>query len=232
MTMNRRFLSGSILALLILLAFAACKTKQVISDPVRNEPDFIELPQRQDLRSLTVPILEQIIKESNGNTEAALSKMQLYLSEGITLERRNSQLSLNLDKDGGVNFLTVSTPETINLNSALMGVGRSINPSGAKITLHVLFQKDDENKLLSFSNIGDHRDQFFYLDYSLVSSGFGSQKGEIPYGSGDPFSLSFNGDRTPHLLISVSEEFVPSPTVRNETGLSVQEYQNMRNPIR
>ena len=213
--MKRRFFPILIFAVSILAAFAACKT---CPDPGAHEksgvrdfiPDTLK-PIEENWVPLTITLLRQILNNNNNDWDGTLKQMQFRISDEINLERIFTDTEIKLlEGTAYKDIYELKIPIPVHRNQYGMGQGVRSVGSGwqERFFLSVGFDKRDVSLQLQFSSIGDHRDELIYLDYTPNENKNVMGKGTLYYGPDDDrhlYTVKYDGNRTPYLLIDLRE---------------------------
>lgn len=162
-------------------------------------------------RELTyIPLTPALLHRLGSSVERMnlnLPRLQLVVSGGITME--TSAMVIHGLEYSGVNarIRNEHIRRVITLNDTTMGEVLNTRFNANELIIYAGFE-EDESIYLSFINTGDDPHSFFYLQYIIPEEpiqGFQpNRRGLIMYG-GELFTLSYPGNRSPHLLLVLSE---------------------------
>lgn len=216
----KRILVFSLMLILALTMFSSCASRRGAETPevyeeeeaveeevVQQEP---ETPQQQEpARELTFLPLTPALLQRLGNSIEMLSlnvpRLQVVLSGGVVMET-STFLEHPLELSGiDARIRNEHIRQVITINASTMGEAMNVQLNADEVVFSVGFD-DDESLFLNFVNTGKTPDGLFYLryisidDYEDESNG----RGFIMYGD-ELFSLSYDGENSPHLLLVLSE---------------------------
>ena len=221
--MKKRFFVGLIFTLLILFAYAGCATKCPDNGGNGLPPPPPPPPPEGNWVPLTITVLRQVLNNNNNDWDGTLRAMHFRISVGITLDRIFTESEMNL-LGGAIHSRIVTQEKPLILDSNSIGEGLGGHPGNSqKFFLSVGFDNRDQRIPLQFSNVGDHRDEFFYLDYAEDKSVIG--KGTIDYGLDDDrhqYIVKYDGNRTPYLLVDLRERIFNRREVTNISRTTVE----------
>jgi hypothetical protein len=192
-----------------------------IWEPVQIEESPPVIFQPDTMMPLTPSIIYRLADSYNYNRlPDNVGKYQFALRGTITLENEYTRLNDRVLDSGRVKFEDVHIRENITIDDQTEGQGTSIDIFGSEIVISVCFESDDLYRL-NFSAPAGDPDGYFYLKYSPVRNiPYGDEKGTIEYG-GDPYRIKFAGEKSPHLLITLSRQDVFMLNSRTVPGRKV-----------
>lgn len=208
-----------ILVLTVFMIFG-CRSEQVVTPAPLLETVFVQTPP-DTLMPLTVGILQRLF-ETNDQLNSEIQKYQLILFGRIYLERNYTQSSNRLE-NGRVTFEDLHVRENITINDQTEGQAMSFEIINDEIILSVCFEAEDRysNCQLHFSTMAWDPDGYFYLNYSANGrQPTGDERGVLQYG-GPEYKLKFNGERSPYLLIKLTQRDTDRINSRTASGRRV-----------
>ena len=228
--MKKRFFVGLIFTLLILITFAGCATKCPDNWgsglPLPPPP-----PDEENWVPLTITVLRQVLNNNNNDLDGTLRAMHFRISHKIELERQYTDLELR--QLGGAVYRDITDHRNpISFAQDQYGVGLAGRSVGSgwqeRFFLSVGFNKEDQRLQLQFSNIGDHRDELIYLDYTPIENKSVMGKGTLYYGPDDDrhlYTVKYDGNSTPYLKIDLRESRSERVDPRPVPGLRFEDLQ-------
>ncbi|MCL2833049.1 MAG: hypothetical protein FWD78_07760 [Treponema sp.] len=222
--MRKRYFSGIILLTLI-VTFFSCTTPAPAPAPAPAPPPapiIVQTPP-DTLMPLTVGILQRLF-ESNEQMANEIKNYQMILFGRILLERNYTQ-STNRLESGKVTFEDVHVRDEITVPDQVEGQTMEMQIVNNEIILSVCFEREDRyaNCQLQFSSMAGDPEGYFYLKYSpngkAVSAG--DARGIVSYG-GPEYSIKFTGDKSPYLLIKLTQKDTDRVNSRTASGRKIQ----------
>jgi len=171
---------------------------------------------------LTVNILQRLF-DSLDQTAADIHKYQMILFGRIFLERNYTQSSNRLES-GRVTFEDLHIREEITIMDQTEGQVLGYEIVNDEIILSVCFEQEDRyiDCQLVFSSMAWDVDGYFYLKYNTnARSSLADEKGILQYG-GPEYKLKFTGERSPYLLIKLTQRDTDRLNARTASGRRVQ----------
>jgi len=147
------------------------------------------------------PLTAAIIDRLNRPVE----DFQLFLFGRISLERNFTVSTGMVDERGSVSFLNEHVRERIIVNDQTPGLSIRSQLRGEELIVQVSFEDDVDS--LEFTCRNSNPDGFFELKYepSDRSLQSGNKKGTLVFKNIN-YDVNYAGNRTPHLLIRLSQE--------------------------
>ena len=190
--------------------------------PPKPETIIVQTPP-ETLVPLTVGIMQRLF-ETNEQLINEIDRYQLILYGRIFLERNYTQQTNRLPQPGdrGIAiFENFNNRDEITIPDQTEGQAMSIEIVDNEIVLSVGFEKEPNCQLV-FSALARDTGGYFYLKYnpSVRAANTGDERGVVQYG-GPEYKLKFTGDRSPYLLIKLSQRDTDKINARTASGRKV-----------
>ena len=225
--MKYKYLFGLSFLMLAITVIFGCAAAPAASapppPPPRTETVFVQSPP-ETLMPLTLGILQRLF-DSNEQLSNNINKYQLLVFGRIFLERNYTQSSNRLEAGGKVTFEDLHIREEITIQDQTEGQAMEFEIIDNEIILSVCFEHEDRfsNCQLTFSTMAWDTEGYFYLKYS-PSSGRGSvtsdERGVLQYG-GPEYKIKFTSEKSPYLLIKLSQKDIERVNSRTASGRKV-----------
>ena len=227
--MKGKYLIGIFLLILAIPFFFGCASRApaaALSAPPPPPPPemvFVQSPP-ETLVPLTLGILQRLIDTNAQLSE--ISKYQLLLFGRVFLERNFTQSSNRLETGGKITFEDLHIREEVTIQDQTEGQALEFDIVDNEIILSVCFEREPryENCMLQFSTMAWDTDGYFYLKYNNNPSGRGylnDEKGLVLYG-GPEYKIKFTSERSPYLLIKLSQRDIERVNSRTASGRKIQ----------
>jgi len=171
---------------------------------------------------LTVGILQRLFDTSDQFAE--IKNYQLVLFGRIFLERNYTQ-STNRLEAGRATFDNMHIRDEITIQDKTEGQAMSFEIIDNEIVFSVCFEYEDryENCQLDFSAMAWDTDGYFFLKFTPSARGTvaNDERGVVQYG-GPEYKLKFINERSPYLLIKLSQNDIERVNSRTASGRKVQ----------
>ena len=225
--MKYNYLCSLVFSVLVFALLLSCKTPpppQVVEVEVVREvrvPVQVQVPSPPDtLMPLTGSILQRL-SESTGNISNDIRRYQFILFGRIVLEREYTESNDGLMEDGTARFENKHVRESITINDQTEGQAMAIGTVGNETVLAVCFEDNDDLRLY-FSVPTVNINDYFYLVYTGNGlSSTSDERGLLEYG-GNIYKLKYTGERSPYLLIRLSQRDTDTLTSHTAPGRSVR----------
>lgn len=216
--MKNKYVLGSLLIFLAVFVIFGCVSEPAPVPAPVLETVFVQTPP-DTLMPLTVGILQRLF-ESDGQLSSEIQNYQLILFGRVYLERNYTQSNNRLE-NGRITFEDLHVRENITINDQTEGQAMSFEIIDNEIILSVCFEQEDRyvNCQLQFSTMAWDTDSYFHLNYSPRQS-TADERGVLIYG-GPEYRLKFNGDRSPYLMIKLTQRDTDRINSRTASGRRV-----------
>ena len=226
--MKNRNPIGLLILIFIVPVFFGCASSspaqtQAPAAPVRPPETIIVQSPPETLMPLTVGILQRLF-DSNDQLINEMRNYQLILFGRVFLERNYTQSTNRLETGGKVTFEDLHIREEITIQDQTDGQAMVVEIINGEIFLSVCFEREDRyaDSVLKFSCPLNDPEGYFYLRYSPSSrsGGTGDERGLLEYG-GPEYKLKFTGDKSPYLLIKLSQKDTDRVNSRTASGRKI-----------
>ncbi|MCL2479168.1 MAG: hypothetical protein FWF22_06685 [Treponema sp.] len=216
-----------ILTIFLAVLFFGCATtaSAPVSAPAAPPPPqtiIVQTPP-DTLMPLTVGILQRLF-ESNEQMVNEIKNYQMILFGRIYLERNYTQSSNSLNS-GKVTFEDLHVREDITVPDQTEGQTMQIDITNNEIVLSVCFEREDRYSdcLLQFTSSLNDPEGYFYLKYSPngKAATAADDRGVLQYG-GPEYRLKFSGDKSPYLMIMLTQRDTDRVNSRTASGRKIQ----------
>jgi len=206
--MKNKSLCGIVLLILVMTVFSGCSSPPPPAPaPLPPPPETIIVQSPPEtLMPLTVGMLTRLF-DSNEQMINEMGRYQLVLLGRVFLERNYTQSTNRLEQGGRVTFLDTHIRDEITIQDQTEGVALGVEIINNEIILSVCFEREDQytNCQLTFSALIGDPEAYFYMKYSPnLRGGSGDERGILQYG-GPEYRLKFTGDKSPYLLLKLSQ---------------------------
>jgi len=203
--MKLRRLAGVFFGMFVLL-FSSCGTPPPPPPPVVAPPPPPPPPPLPPIIETRMPLTVSLTNRlsSPERMAADIERFQLHIFGRVTLEREHTRSMDNVER-GRATIVTEHIREIVIIHDQTPGQAIWVETIGGEIRIFVSF--DDGDDFLVFSSRADNPDGFFDLRYDSGDMGSlsGDERGWLEFG-GHNYRVRYIGDRTPHLLIQLSQE--------------------------
>ena len=205
--MKYNYLRNLVFSVSVFVFLLSCTTPPPPPPRVVEVEVQVRVPSPPDtLMPLTVSILQRL-NESTGDISNDIGRYQFILFGRIVLEREYIESNDGLMEGGTARFENKHIRESITINDQTEGQAMTMETIGNEIVLALCFEEND-NLRLYFSASIENINDYFYLVYNsndlfLISD----ERGFLEYGLGSEniYRLKYTGERSPHLLIKLSQ---------------------------
>jgi len=162
------------------------------------------------------PITKTIIEDiAMPDVNKKPQDFQYYISKKITLTLNQTKLPLKVE-DGILKEETNKIRRQITIPGNLQGTVQSAVKNGDGYLLEVGFEKNHRDCLIRFSQKPTGDDEKYYLCFD------DEQKFTIKYGD-DEYTVHFDDNRLPFLLIEMEQKYTKKSETRTATGWKLGE---------
>ena len=218
--------SMALFPLLTVILFFGCTTPAPVPAPVTPAPlpeTIIVQSPPETLMPLTVGILQRLF-DSNEQLSNEIGNYQLILFGRIYLERNYTQSTNRLEAGGRITFEDLHIREQITILDQTEGQAMNLEIVDNEIVLSVCFEREDRyiSCQLEFTSMAWDTEGYFYLKYSPNgrTSVTAEERGVLQYG-GPEYKLKFTGDKSPYLLIKLTQRDTDRVNARTASGRKV-----------
>ena len=200
-----------------------CATPQPeVREVVRTEVQVreVQVPSPPDtLMPLSGWILQRLGESTSISDE--IGRYQFILFGRIVLEREYTESNDGLLEGGTARFENAHVRENITINDQTEGQAMSIGRTASGQTVLAISFEEDSNLRLLFSASTANLNDYFYLLYTSNGlSSISDERGVLVYG-GNTYRLKYTGDRSPYLLIRLSQRDTDTLNSRTAPGRRV-----------
>jgi len=222
--MNKNFLLGMLVAIPLFFGCRAAPAPYAPPSIPYSPPEtiFIQTPP-ETLMPLTVGILQRLF-ETEEQMLAEINKYQLVIFGRVFLERNYIQSSTRLESGGMATFENQHIRDEITIQDQTEGQAMKTEIIDNEIVFSVCFEREDRyvSSQLQFTSMLWDTDAYFYLKYSpnARNTNLSDERGVLQYG-GPEYKLKFTSERSPYLLIKLSQRDIERVNARTASGRKV-----------
>ena len=208
------------ISLIAVLTFGCIETPAPQAEPSPPETVIIQSPP-ETLMPLTPGILQRLSDPDDPYSD--IGKYQLLIFGRVFLERNYTQSTNRLEQGGRLAFEDLHIREEITIPDQTEGQALDFEIVDGELILSVCFEREDRYSScrLIFTQMAWDTDGYFFLKYGTNQrTHLSDERGVLQYG-GPEYRIKFSGERSPYLLIKLSQRDIERVNARTASGRKV-----------